>query len=74
LDDDGKIVERWDVLQFVPDEACNPNGMFWSLIPKSCRLFGRDHAPNQTPQSAIRFNLNGKRSNEGWGVRRPCAV
>jgi predicted SnoaL-like aldol condensation-catalyzing enzyme len=28
LDDDGKVVEHWDVLQEVPDNALNENGMF----------------------------------------------
>lgn len=28
VDDDGKIVEHWDVLQVVPDESQNANGMF----------------------------------------------
>ena len=28
LDADGKIVEHWDVLQRVPRESENPNGMF----------------------------------------------
>ena len=28
LDDHGKVVEHWDVLQTVPDEMAHPNGMF----------------------------------------------
>jgi predicted SnoaL-like aldol condensation-catalyzing enzyme len=28
VDDDGRVVEHWDVLQVVPPESANDNGMF----------------------------------------------
>jgi len=28
VDDDGKVVEHWDVLQRVPPDSANPNTMF----------------------------------------------
>jgi len=28
LDDDGKVVEHWDVLQELPEHSANDNGMF----------------------------------------------
>ena len=28
VDGAGKIVEHWDVLQIVPEQSSNPNGMF----------------------------------------------
>jgi predicted SnoaL-like aldol condensation-catalyzing enzyme len=28
LDDDGKVIEHWDVLQVIPEESANDNGMF----------------------------------------------
>jgi len=28
IDQNGKLVEHWDVLQIVPEQSTNPNGMF----------------------------------------------
>jgi predicted SnoaL-like aldol condensation-catalyzing enzyme len=28
LDDQGRVVEHWDVLQVPPEQSQNPNGMF----------------------------------------------
>jgi predicted SnoaL-like aldol condensation-catalyzing enzyme len=28
LTDEGKIIEHWDVLQVMPEQSANPNGMF----------------------------------------------
>ena len=28
MDDDGRVVEHWDVLQLIPDSSANDNGMF----------------------------------------------
>jgi hypothetical protein len=29
----------------------------WSMTPKSCRLFGQDHAPEQMLRAKSQFNL-----------------
>jgi len=30
FDEQGKIVEHWDVLQVIPESSKNDNGMFWT--------------------------------------------
>lgn len=32
LDNQGKVVEHWDVLQIVPDQATNSNGIFCAIL------------------------------------------
>jgi hypothetical protein len=48
----------------------------WSVILKSCRLFGQEHAQNQGVQSAIRFKLNRSTSWREWrsGVGQPAVI
>jgi predicted SnoaL-like aldol condensation-catalyzing enzyme len=70
LDDHGKVVEDWDVLQILPDNSANSNGMFW--IP---RLPDKWISPETTcPVSRLTRSCHLRRLNCSVGFDRVIAA